>query len=123
MKHREETQQRYLNVINKYIENDNAYDLVKYAFFNGELSLRTFGQWLDFAKENCSDEVFKRVVEKAMPFLNEDGTDNEELMKKVYRVANDVFQKKAGLIEIATEVTPNMNKFVYMCKQMKFFYK
>ena len=123
MHYREETLQRLLYIVNSYIEKDNVQDLIKYATANGEMSMRNILQWVDFVKEYCSEEVYEKFMEKAMPFLNPDGSENEELKKKVCRMSYNIFQKKAGLIDIVKEITPNVNKFVYMAKQLRFFYK
>lgn len=123
MKYKEETLRRYSKIVTDYCDNENVYDIVKYATINGETSFKSVDDWVAFVKTNFDEEEYKKFVSKAMPFWDDDGNLDEEYKQNVCKICQDVFQKKAGLIEVIDNVTPNMNKFIYMAKQLRFYYK
>ena len=120
---KEDTRTRCLQIVEDYLNNENAHDFVKYAIRHDLTVLRTLTMCIDFVKNNCDKETNERFLKKAMPFINSDGSVNEELMEKVEKMAFRIFQKKAGLIDVIDEITPNIHQFLYMVQQLKFYYK
>lgn len=119
-----ETYPKCMKLIQDYIENDNVYDFIKYSVSHHVMIYnKNMNAWVDFAKENCDKEVYEKFIAKAMPFMNVDGSVNEEFKEKIHKLAYRVFQKKAGLIEVVDELTHDMNQFLYMTKQLRFLYK
>lgn len=126
MKHTTESIEKYTAVIREYLANDDVYDFLKFAeakIGKHMQQIHTLDEWADFVKEHLSEDAKKKFVKKAFPFKNEDGSENEELKNKLHKIAYRIFQRSAGLIEVIDEVTPNMNEFIYMLKQLRFVYK
>lgn len=116
------TREKYVKIIKTYLSRPQTYDIIKFAKLNGASSLSNVGKWLVFAKENLSEEDYAAFVSKAAPFEGLDEQEKQELKEKVALVATKVFQKKANLIDIVKEVTPSVEKYMYMVKQLKFTY-
>lgn len=111
--------QKYLEIAKRYLENDDLYDICKFAKRNDAID--SLDKWLVFAKEHLTKEEYELFVKKALPFEPEE--EKEELKQKTIDLANRVFQKKAGLIEIIDELTPFASQYIYMVKLLRFTYK
>ena len=118
-----ETKNRCIKLVERYINNDKIFDFIRYAVANDVSVLRNIDSWVDFVKNNCSKEMYNKFMAKAMPFVNEDGSENEELKNRVRSMAYRIFTKNAGLFDVVKEITPSMNQFAYMMKQLRFYYK
>ena len=116
------TKEKYLKVIESYLSRPQTYDIIKFAKLNGASTLNNVGKWLIFAKENLNQEQYAAFVSKAAPFEMLDEKEKQELKEKVGLVATKVFQRKANLIDIVKEITPSVEKYMYMVKQLKFTY-
>ena len=116
------TKEKYVKIIHAYMARPNTYDIVKYAKLNGASSFSNIEKWIAFAKEYLNEADYKAFLEKAAPFEALPAEEREEMKEKVALIATKVFQRKANMIDIAKEITPSMEKYMYMVKQLKFTY-
>lgn len=126
----EESKQNNLKIIQGYMETEKCFDILLYAKkpTNGATPVlnKKFHKWLEFAKENLSKEEYAKFVKKALPFeaYGDDSNiqEKEEFKLKVENLAMRVFKNEANLIEIYDEIGPDIAKYMYMLKQLRFRY-
>ena len=121
--HLSETKEKYILVIKKFLENKDLYDFPKFCELNSITNVYKISEWIGFVKENLSKSECEMFIEKVLPFETKDVEKNEELKHKVSQMAVKVFNHEAGLIDIIDEITPSINQYIYMVKQLRFNYK
>jgi hypothetical protein len=123
----EEIYDEYLKVIRLYLEKETFTEFDKFVDFNEYNVSKNPLVALKYINENFSKKMYDDFYAKIYPFEpNSEGTDKEEkeeLKKEVSKLAYLIGGNQATLIDIVENLTPDLNLYMYMVKQLRYKYK
>ena len=124
MRHSEAKEKSAEMMLQKYMEKEDVFDLLKFVNRFEETSHR-YAQlegWEKFAKKVLSEQEYKRFMLKLHPF-DEMTPEKEELKTKMLDVALKISRNKAGLYDVIDELGMSMDKYIYYLKQLTYRHK